>query len=133
MRAGLGLGATALSFSLRGQILSAMRDFDEADGVDDTRRCRDGLEVVDEDKGTGESVRRGEGNESAEESILDVKAGGDDNDNGGGRERFVSSAVIIKLNEKTIKPNRLKTYDREAGRRSFWTSSGMRTFLFRHC
>ena len=98
MRAGLGLGTTPLSFSLREQILSAMRNFGVVDGVDITRRCWDGSEVIDEDKGAGESVRRGEENESAEESIFDVSAGGDESDNGGGGARFVSSAVGIKLN-----------------------------------
>jgi len=99
VRAGLGLGATPLSFSLRGQILSAMRNFDEVDGVDITRRCWDVPKVVDEDKEVGESVRRGEENESAEESIFNESAGGDESDNGGGRVRFVSrAAVTIKLN-----------------------------------
>ena len=99
MRAGLGLGAAPLSFSLREQILSAMRNFDEVDGVDITRRCWDGSEVVDEDRGAGESVRRGEDNESVGESIFDVSGGGDESDSGGGRVRLVSSAVgIIKLN-----------------------------------
>jgi hypothetical protein len=97
VRAGLGLGATPLSFSLREQILSAMRNFGVVDGVDTTRRCWDGSEV-EEDKGAGESVRRGEGNESAEESIFDVSAGGDESDSGGGRARFGNSTVGIRLN-----------------------------------
>ena len=75
-----------------------MRNFGVVDDADITRRCWDGSEMVDEDKGTGESVRRGEGNESAEESIFDVSAGGDESDSGGGRARFVRSAVGIKLN-----------------------------------
>jgi len=68
-----------------------MRNFDEVDGVDITRRCWDGSKVVDDDNGAGESVRRGEGNESAEGSIFDVSAAGDESDNGGGRVRLVSS------------------------------------------
>ena len=71
-----------------------MRNFDEVDGVDITRRCWDGSKVVDEDKGAGESVKRGEGNESAEESIFD------ESDNGGGRVRLVSSAVRNKVRLK---------------------------------
>jgi hypothetical protein len=41
VRAGLGLGSASLSFSLRGQILSAMRNLclEDAAGLDDTRRC----------------------------------------------------------------------------------------------
>lgn len=73
-----------------------MRIFDEADGVDITRRCWDDSKVVD--KGVGESERRGEENESAKESILNASVGGDESDNGGGRVRFVSKAVTIKLN-----------------------------------
>lgn len=95
MRAGLGLCATPLSFSLRGQILSVIRNFDEADGVDITRRCWDGSKVVDEDKGVGESVRRGEENGSAKESIFDASVGGDESNNGGGRVRFVSKGPRV--------------------------------------
>jgi hypothetical protein len=36
-----------------------------------------------------------------------------------------------RFRKNTIKPNKMKTYDRQSGRRSFWTSSGMRTFPFR--
>ncbi len=43
-----------------------MRNFEDADGVDITRRCWDSSDKQ-EDNGTGESVRRGEGNESAKE------------------------------------------------------------------
>lgn len=61
MRAGLGFGSDPLSFSLREQILSAMRSLEDAEGVEDTRRCVDrveGVEVVDEGgvKGSGELV-----------------------------------------------------------------------------
>jgi hypothetical protein len=76
-----------------------MRNLDEADGVDITRRCWDRSGVAGEDKGAGESVRCGEENESANESIFNTSAGGDDeSDNGGGRVRFVSRAVTITLN-----------------------------------
>jgi len=37
VRAGLGFGSVPLSFSLREQTLSAMRNFEDAVGVDDTR------------------------------------------------------------------------------------------------
>jgi hypothetical protein len=41
VRAGLGFGSASFSFSLRGQILSGMRnlDLEGAAGLDDTRRC----------------------------------------------------------------------------------------------
>lgn len=62
MRAGFGLGSDPLSFSLREQILSAIRNLEDAEGVEETRRCVDcveGVEVVDEGgvKGSGELVR----------------------------------------------------------------------------
>jgi len=65
-----------------------MRNF--ADGVDITRRCWDVSKVLDGDKGVGESVSRGEENESDKGSIFDASAGGDESDKGGGRVRFVS-------------------------------------------
>jgi hypothetical protein len=109
--------------------LSVRRNFGGADGLDITRRCWGGSEPVEkeEDKGIGESVRRGSGNESAEELVCEVRgARGDGSDSGGG-VRLIGGAVITKLDEKTIRPKRIKskTYDREPGRRSFWTSSRM--------
>jgi hypothetical protein len=95
VRAGLGLGSTPLSFSLRWHILSEMRNFEDVDGVDITRRCWDSSDKQ-EDNGTGESVRRGEGNESAKEllrfEVRDSEAG-DGSDSGGGRARLESAAV----------------------------------------
>lgn len=96
VRAGLGLGSTTLSFSLRGQILSVMRSFDEAEGVDITRRCWDRSELTDKRDGLGEFVRREEGIESGDEMMFDVKeAGGVGRVRGGGRRelRLARSAV----------------------------------------
>jgi hypothetical protein len=56
----LGFGSNTLSFSLRGQILSVMRSFEEAEGVDITRRCWDRSELTDKRDGLGEFVRREE-------------------------------------------------------------------------
>jgi len=72
-----------------------MRNFEDVDGVDITRRCWDSSDKQ-EDNGTGESVRRGEGNESAKEllrfEVRDSEAG-DGSDSGGGRARLESAAV----------------------------------------
>ena len=98
MRAGLGLGSAAtLSFSLRGQNLSVMCSF--ADGVDITRRCCDGSELIDrrDDTGLGEFVRLNEVIESGDEMTFDEPCEG--RDRGGGRRglRLARSAVITKL------------------------------------
>lgn len=90
MRAGLGFGSAPLSFSLREQILSAMRSLEDAEGVEDTRRCVDCVEVVDEGgvKGSGELVWCGGrgGIASTGESTITAKEASwwDDRDNGGG-------------------------------------------------
>jgi hypothetical protein len=100
VRVGFGFGSALLSFSLR-QILSVRRNLGAADGLDIIRRCWqcwDGSGPVEKegDKGTGESVRRGGGNESAEELASEVRgARGDGSDSGGGR---VSGTVTTKLN-----------------------------------
>ena len=100
VRAGLGLGSVAaLSFSLRGQILSAMRNF--ADGVDITRRCWDGSELIDrrDDSGLREFVRLDEVIESGDGMISDVNDPCEGRDRGGGRRglRLARSAVKTKL------------------------------------
>lgn len=95
MRAGLGFGSAPLSFSLREQILSAMRSFEDAEGVEDTRRCKERVEVVDEggDIGSGELVIRGGGIESAEESMFAVKGTGDGRDKGAGLLRLLGRSA----------------------------------------
>jgi hypothetical protein len=85
-----------------------MRNFEDVDGVDITRRCWDSSDK-EEDNGTGES---GEGNESAEKlrfEVRDSEAGdGNGNDSGGGRARLVSAAVATtKLDlKKYINPKK---------------------------
>ena len=96
VRAGLGLGSAVLSFSLRGQILLVMRDFDEAEGVDITRRCWDCSELTDMCDDTGLGVSRGEGIESGDGRISDAKEAGGGRERGGGR-RLARSAVTTKL------------------------------------
>ena len=80
--------------------MSVRRNFGHVDGVDITRRCWDGSEPADreEDKGIGEFVRYGGGNESAEELMFKVRGtGADGSDSGGGRDRLVGGAVTTKL------------------------------------
>ncbi len=109
VRAGVGFGSATLSLSLRGQILSVMRSFEEAVGVDITRRCWDRCSELtgrcDDRMGLGEFVRRGEGIESGDDMIFDVKEAGEGSDIGVGRRilRLARSAVV-KL--KTNKPNK---------------------------
>jgi hypothetical protein len=108
VRAGFGFGfgsEAALSFSLRGQILSVMRSFVEAVGVDITRRCCgrcSGLtRKCDDNTGLGEFVRRGEGIDSGDDMIFDVNEPGEGSDIGPGRRilRLARSAVAkLKLN-----------------------------------
>ena len=97
MRAGLGFGSTVFSFSLRGQIFSAMPSFDEADGVDITRRCWHGSELIDrrDDTGLGEFERLDEVIESGDGTIFDVKEPCEGRDSGLGRRvlRLARSAV----------------------------------------
>jgi hypothetical protein len=78
-----------------------MRNFEDVDGVDGTRRCWDSSEVADKggDKGPGEFVRKGEGNESAEELTSELMEAGDGGDSGVGRVRDVSASVVTKLDE----------------------------------
>lgn len=94
MRAGLGFGSAPLSFSLREQILSAMRNLEDAEAVEDARRCVDREEVVDEggDKGPGEFVRSGGrgGFESTNESIVTVNG----RDNGAGLLRLLGRSAV---------------------------------------
>jgi hypothetical protein len=100
VRAGLGLGSAALSFSLRGQSLSVMRNFGEAEGVDITRRCWDCSELSDkrDDTGLGEFVRREEVIESGDGRMFDVKEAGEGRVRGGGRRllRLARSAPRIR-------------------------------------
>jgi len=71
------------------------RNFGHVDGFDITRRCWDGSKPADreEDKGIGEFVRYGGGNESADELIFKVRGAGNGSDSGGGRDRLVGGAV----------------------------------------
>lgn len=107
VRAGFGFdlgseAAAALSFSLRGQILSVMRSFEQAVGVDITRRCWDRCseltgKYVDGNMGLGEFVRLGDGIDSGDEMSFDVKGAADGSDKGAGRRilRLARSAVDI--------------------------------------
>jgi hypothetical protein len=78
------------------------RNFADVDGFDMTRRCWDGSEPADreDDKGIGELVRYGGGNESAEELIFKVRGAGDGSDSGAGRDRVVGGAVNNKVRLK---------------------------------
>jgi len=94
VRAGFGFGS---AFSLREQILSAMRSLEDAEGVEDTRRCKDRVELVDEggDKGSGELVVRGGGIESADEWAFTAKETGEGRDKGGGLLRLLERSGIV--------------------------------------
>jgi len=98
VRAGFGFGSALLSFSLREQILSEMRNLEDAEGVEVTRRW---VELVDEggDKGSGELVIRGGKIESADESTFSAKGAGDGRDKGGGLLRLLgrSEPTLIVL------------------------------------
>jgi hypothetical protein len=110
VRAGFsfGFGSATLSFSLRGQNLSVMRSFGEAVGVDITRRCWGRWSDLSEltgkcdDMGLGEFVRQGEGIDSGDDMISDVKEAAEGSDIGPGRctliLRLARSAVTTKLN-----------------------------------
>jgi hypothetical protein len=107
---GFGFGSATLSFSLRGQILSLMRGFGEAVGVDITRRCWGRCSELTgkcDDMGLGEFVRRREGIDSGDDMIFDVKEG-EGSDIGAGRRiwRLARSAATTKVKLKTNKPNR---------------------------
>ncbi len=73
-----------------------MRSLEDAEGVEDTRRCIDRVEVVDEggDTGSGELVIRGGGIESAEESAFTVKGTGDGRDKGAGLLRLLGRSAV---------------------------------------
>jgi hypothetical protein len=102
VRAGFGFGSAALSFSLRGQILSVMRTFGDAVGEDITRRCwcrwSELTGKCDDDMGLGWFIRRGEGIDSGDEMTFDVKEG-EGRVIGAGRRilRLARSAVTTKL------------------------------------
>ena len=72
-----------------------------ADGVDITRRCWDGSELIDrrDETGLGEFVRLNEVIESGDGMTFDVKDPCEGRDRGGGRRglRVARSAVIRKL------------------------------------
>jgi hypothetical protein len=78
-----------------------MRTLEDAEVVEDTRRCVDRVELVvaGGDKGSGEEVVRGGGIESADESRFTVKGAGNGRDKGAGLLRLLgrSGPTLIVL------------------------------------